>query len=382
VRRLALVLLVSCSTPPGETADAGRDVVEAATVDAPADAPACTSQLVVVGGSTTTLFTANGPALSPLTAVATSGSLYGCNAESGCANPIAMTPYGAGILAAITTASGALEWAELASGAWTSPSAVGSVVAADGPSLAAIATIAHLVYQAPGADYFHAQFAAGSWISTTDPVGGTSSQTSGTRGPQLAAVGSDLETVYVGSGSTLYDEIWNSAWLPATEHASASADPTVAPTLIALSGGASELLVAYLSADGGSIMSMARTNGTWDAAPTKVASGPAHGAVALARLSTGRALIVYRGIDQTPYWATWNGAGVWSSPLPIVPTSNPVIAGLPAATAGACGVDAFAAFAVAQGGVETAAFANGTFEAPVTVAGTEGAEIAAVATTP
>ena len=390
--------LWACSTSPktygptydAATNDAAPDVVsiDAATdvsadveADAGTDASACSSTLALIAGSSTTLFTAAGSATSILTATAISGSLLDCGNNFGCANPVAMTRFGSGLLAVFASATGILDFTPY-SASWAAPLAVGTASTIDGPSLAVIGTTTHLVYQGPDYKYYHGRYTT-SWDAANDPVGGTgTNQSYGPRGPAAAAAGTTLVLVQGGSNSYLYDQDWTGSWAAASLQGGAAVQNTLPPSLTALSGGSSELLAAYLRSTDYKVMAVNRASGTWNTTPTLINTNAySNDPVALGTLPGGKALLVYRGSDMTPYWTMWDGTSTWTTPAAVLGGSNPQIQSVPSIAAGVCGADALVAWA-GTGGVTVVPFTAGVFGAPTSVLGTTGAKFVAIGTLP
>jgi len=373
---------------PWAVGDAGPDATDAAAssdadvvTDTQGDGSTCSSVLALLGGSGATLFGAGGPATSTLSATTIVGTLADCGNDFGCANPAAIIPFGGGFLAALATNAGTLESATFQT-SWSSPAAIAAAATIDGPWLTAVGTTGHLLYQGTDYKFYHGQYTS-TWDSASDPVGGAGpNQSYGVRGPVVATASGDLVSLQAGSNSYLYDQTWSGSWQAAVEQGGAAIQDTLPPTIIALTGGTSELLAAYLRNGDYKVMAVARTGGTWNASPTLVDPNAfSNDPVVLAPLPNGGALLVFRGSDQTPYFSTWDGVSTWTTAAPIVPTNNPVIAALPSAAAGVCGTEAFVAFATSSG-VEIAAFAGGVFAAPVVVTGTTGAKFVTISTTP
>jgi hypothetical protein len=359
--------------PPG---DGGTD----ATADA-GDGGSCSSTLALLGGNSTSLFGAAGPPGSALSAASLPGTLLDCGTTYGCADPIAIVRLGSGLLAVLAESGGALE-STIFQSSWADPAAVASASTIDGPSLAVVGSTAHLLYQDATYKYFHGQYATSAWDSASDPVGGSgSSQSYGARGPSGAAAGSDLIAVQAGSDSYLYDQTWSGSWQTAHQQGGAAIQNTLPPTIVALSGGSSELLAAYLRVSDYKVMAVARTSGTWGTPMLIDANAYSNDPVALAPLPGGKALLVFRGSDDKPYFSTWDGASTWTAPAAVVAT-NPVVGSVPSIAPGVCGADAIVAWAESGGGVRYASFSAGTFGAPQSVAGTSGAKFVAAGTLP
>src|SRR5207245_10380967 len=134
-------------------------------------------------------------------------------------------------------------------------------------------------------------------------------------------------------------------------HASTSL-AAVAPAMVALgAGSASDLLVVYVDASK-QLYGMGRDSvrGAWSAAPNS-ATAFSNDAPALAPMTNGRAMLVYRGQNGLPYFSVFDPSrGLpWSVPAPLVAASNPAIASPPSVASGACGDDAGAAYVVSAG---------------------------------
>lgn len=397
VRSFFLLLITACSSTPqvyGPTYDGGADAAPDSPVavdaskdvtaqDAPTDAPSCSSTLAFVGGNATSAFGAGGPAGSSILAAPLPGSVNDCGNDFGCKNPVAMARFGGGLLAVIAESGGALESTPYQS-SWADPAPVASAKTIDGPTLAPVSATAHLVFQGADYKYYHAEYTQSTWDAATDPVGGSgSSQSFGARAPSAAAAGTDLVLVQGGSNSYLYDQSWNGTWQAAHQQPGAAIQQTIPPSIVALSGGASELLAAYLRVGDYKVMTVDRKGGTWNATPMLVdVNAFSNDPVALAPLPGGKALLVFRGSDKKPYFSTWDGASTWTAPAPVVGQANPVITSAPSAAPGVCGADAVVAWAESGGSVRYATFTSGTFAAPQSVGGTSGAKFVAVGTIP
>lgn len=352
---------------------AQNDVV---TTDVASDAPSCSSQIAFIGGNGTSAFGGGGPP-GNIASATIPGTLLDCP------KPISIARFGSGLLAAIAQADGTLASSPYVT-SWADPAPVASAKTIDSPSLAAIGATAHLVYQAADYKYYHAQYTQSAWDSATDPVGGSgSSQSFGARAPGAASAGTDLVIVQGGSDSYLYDQTWNVSWQAAHKQGSAGVQNTISPVIIGLSGGASDLLAAYMRNADYKVMAVARTAGTWTSSPMQIdVNAYSNDPAVVAPLPGGKALLVFRGSDQKPYWATWDGATTWTAPAPVVTNANPIVLSVPSVAPGVCGADAVVAWAESGGGVRYAMFTSGAFASPEALAGTSGAKFVAVATLP
>lgn len=366
---------------PGEAStDGSADAADAAP-DAPGDAGSCSATLALLGGNATSLFGASGAPGSSLTAASLPGTLLDCGTTSGCANPIAIARFGSSLLAVLASSGGALDSTTFET-SWADPAAIDSVSTIDGPSLAVVGQAAHLLYQDGSYKYFHAQYIGTSWDAASDPVGGGASQSFGARGPSGAAAGADLVAVQAGSDSYLYDQTWSGSWQAAHQQGGAAIQNSLPPVVLALSGGSSELLAAYLRVTDYKVMAVARTGGAWGTPMLVDANAYSNDPLAAVALPGGQAMLVFRGADHEPYFTVWDGATSWTAPAAVVSGQNPTVASTPAAAPGVCGADALVAWAESGGGVRYASFTGGAFGAPVPVGGTSGAKFVALGTLP
>jgi len=366
------------SDSPAQNDGAKNDVVttDVVTTDVASDAPSCTSQIAFIGGNGTSAFGAGGPP-SNIVSATIPGTLLDVP------KPVAITRLGSGLLAVIAQADGTLVSSPYGT-SWADPAPVASAKTIDSPALATISQTGHLVYQGADYKYYHAQYTQSAWDAATDPVGGSgSSQSFGAKAPAAASAGSDLVIVQGGSDSYLYDQTWNVSWQAAHKQGSAGIQNTISPAAISLMGGTSDLLAAYLRNADYKVMAVARSAGTWTSSPMQIDPNAfTNDPLALAPLPGGKALLVFRGTDQKPYFSTWDGASTWTAPAPVVTNANPSVLSAPSIAPGVCGADAIIAWAESGGGVRWSTFTSGTFSSPQSLAGTSGAKSVAVATLP
>jgi hypothetical protein len=384
-------MLAACSSDPkiyGPSYDGGSDALaqndatadvaqnDVVASDVVTDAPSCTSQIAFIGGNGTSAFGAGGP-LANIASATIPGTLLDCP------KPVSIARLGTGLLAAIAQADGTLVSTPYQT-SWADPAPVASAKTIDSPALTATAQAAHLVYQGADYKYYHAQYTQSAWDSATDPVGGSgSSQSFGARAPGAAAAGSDVVIVQGGSDAYLYDQAWNGSWQSAHKQGSAGVQSTISPAVIGLTGGASDLLASYLRNADYKVMAVARSSGTWTSSPMQIdVNAYTNDPVALAPLPGGKALLVFRGTDQKPYFSTWDGATTWTAPAPVLTNANPIVLSTPSVAPGVCGADAVVAWAESGGGVRWSTFTGGTFSSPQSLAGTSGSTFVAVATLP
>ena len=358
----------------GAPADSGAD-------GSSGDAGSCASITGVLAGSASSL----------VGAARTGGGAFLVQTLSGTlGDRPAIAPLGSGFLAALRAGNDALQGSAFTA-SWVDPAAIGSAVARDTPSLAVIGSAGHLAYQAKGAmnvdyKYFHGTFSGGMWDGANDPVGGMMAQSFGPRGPSVAATGGKLVLVQAGDDSLLYDQTWSGTWGAASQHASASIQKTIPPTIAALEGGTEDLLVVYARNADYKIMSTARTGATWSAPALVDAnaflSGSTNEPVALAPIGGGKAVMVYRGTDSKPYFSVYDPSKmpVWTAPAAVVSGTNPLVESLPYVAPGVCGADAVIAYAETGAGAKVASLVGGAFGAPEAIAMTSGVKYVGVAT--
>jgi len=342
-----------------------------ASHEAGPDASSCTSTAAVVAGSG-----------SILAAVNATGGTWGSAATlvgNAGARP-AVVAYGGGFAAVVESATGVLA-STVYTSTWSTPAAIGTATARDRPTAATIGSSLHLVYQDPTSYYFfHAVLSAGAWSPTADAVGSF-----GPSGPAVAAVGTDLVVSQAGMNGFLYDQTWNGSWQAANEHTDASVDNALAPSIVALSGGASDLLVVFVRSTNSDyhLMFTTRTSGAWSTAAEvyDVSGNVAYATdeVSIAPLSGGRAVLLYRGGDMKPYFSIFDGTSTWSAPAAVV-SSATTLSTAPTVATGVCGDDAIAALVETNGDVDVTSLQGSTWTAPTHVV--SAMSYAGVATSP
>jgi hypothetical protein len=276
-------------------------------------------------------------------------------------------------------------------GSWVPPAAIGTNRAQGTPALAVSGSTAHLVYWGTDGKYYHDEY-DGTWSASTDPVepdGGL--QSFGSSGPAAAALGSSgssLVVVQAGTNGMLYDQTWSGGgWQDANPHAGPTVVPTIAPAVVALQGGAADLLVVYVRAGDANDYHLeytTRSGGTWSA-PAEVYD--AGGAIAftgfapsLAALPGGGAVVAWQGgaPSYSGYASVFSGSA-WTAPVAI---DAAAVAAPPAVAAGVCGATAVAAFVDTSGQVQVATLGGSTWSAPTAISGATGMNSVAIASIP
>jgi hypothetical protein len=391
--------------PPDGSDDGGVDAAtdghkpghdarpEGASTDGPSsegsmkgDASGCTGTgtIALAGGTTAAAFAAtsvNGGSWSvtPLSGTTSQG------------NP-AFVPFSSGFLAVFTAeTTDTLDYSLYASSTWsTGAAAIGSsctpniVTAIGAPALASIGTTLHSVYLGMDYKFFHGSYTGTSWDCENDvltPSGGT--QSFGPSAPAAASVGSSLIAVFDGMDGNLYAQSWTSgSWSSTTPIVSNASVGTTPPTLIALNGGSSDLLVLYEQASNDVVYWSARSSGTWSTPAATNALAYTLEPVSAAPLAAGAAVVAFLGTDGNPYGMIFDPAtSSWSAPAAVL-TGGSTLTAPPTVATGVCGPDAIAAV-VQPAGIELVTLSSGKWStAPTLVSGTSGSSFATIATGP
>jgi hypothetical protein len=376
----------------GVAADAGSPDDATAAPDAPStnEAGSCTATTALLGGNDFSLFGAVAHGTSALVSSTLTGSVA--------ATP-ALVAFGGGFQALFsetTDASaggGALVGVGYTGSAWSAPSALGgNAIAIDAPAAAVVGATLQAVYLNPQHLYFHAAFAT-SWDTGGDPVRPPNDAGVTAFGPvRAAAAGTATELViaYEGSNQLPYAQTWTSAgW---DNGVALGSDPLAVNTplaIVALGGGANDLLVVYAAAAGAcsagsgclyAVLRSASTKG-WSA-PALVnaaayVNGAAPSAPTLAPSSSSGAVLAWEGANGEAYASTYATAG-WSTPAQLTAAQ---VAGAPSLARGICGDDAVAAY-VSLGSVYTTHLVGSAWTTPAPLAGAVGVTSVAIATGP
>ena len=368
----------------GVTTDASsNDATADSAVDAPtpvdaADASSCTSTIALLAGGATSLAGATFTGNQWSAATAITGTA---------AAPIAMAPFGSGFVGLVVASDRSMRSATYGS-SWSALTTVGTLGSRDAPALASVGTTLHLAYQAQSADatkdykYFHGAMTAATWDGALDPIGSAGQQSFGARGPSAAAAGNKLVVAQAGSDGFLYDQTLDVTWQAAHQQASTSVENVIPPTLVALTGGASDLLVVYARKTDRHFMFATRAAGAWSA-PAEVYNQAgvvayANDPVTIAALAGGGAVLAYLGGDGKPYFSRL-ASGTWSAPATIAAGTA---LSVPSIAPGVCGDDALVTWVGSAGGVSVARLSGTTWSAPIAIAGATGMTYAAIATRP
>lgn len=384
---------VDGSPDAGHPSDAGHDTK---TPDAPGDAPldsskpsdgsSCKGTIAIAGGTGSVGFGAtsvNGGAW----------KLTSLSSTSASANPT-LVPFGGGFMAVFTAAgTNYLQYSAYTASGWSTASnasgatCIGPAAALGAAGLAGIGTTLHSVYLGTDNDFFHGTYTTAlGWDCESDPLtpsGG--SQSFGPSAPALASFGSSIIAVFDGSDGGLYTQTWTAgAWAAAAAIVGAgvgTSGPFVPPSIVALTGGSSDLMVVYQDNATTAIYWATETSGVWSTPQVTIATAYTAVPLSLAPLAGGGAVVTFEGTDSNPYAMTFDPTGsTWSSPVAL--TSGSIGLGAPPTVAtGICGADAIAAY-VQPAGVELVSLSSGTWSSPTLVSATASMTYATLATSP
>jgi hypothetical protein len=292
----------------------------------------------------------------------------------------ALVPTGAGFHAALRSTNDALSSTASSGTTWSALTQIGAATTSGPPALSTIGPDLHLVYLGSNGKYYHGTFSNGFWDAAGDPVGGVgASQSFGPTAVGMTTVGGVLLFAHRGgSGPQLYAEEWSSGTWTSGPVSTAQSD-VVPPAVIALNGGAADAMVAFLRVTDFKVSFATRTSGTWSTPAILDTTIYSSDPVALAPMSGGRALLVFRGSDNVAYFSTYSGSA-WSLPAQPVLSSKPALSGPPAAAAGACGDDAVVVLPVSGSDALVVSYTGGAWSAPSALTGATSATGAAIAT--
>jgi hypothetical protein len=289
----------------------------------------------------------------------------------------AVTSYPGGFLAAFPGPSQTLMYVTYGM-SWSAPAQVASALAIGQASLAVLGSDVHVVYWGADRNFYHGTFSAGAWDSANDPVGGATSQSFGVSAPTAVATAVSLEVAQTGEDTVLYSQTWTGgAWAHAVAIGGVAVEPTESPRLLALQGGAADLLLVAPSQLNRVLYYSVRTAGAWSTLNlVHDSSTYSPDAVALAALGGGQALMVYWGGDTQLYYSVYNPVGSWTPPAAVF-SPNPNVASLPSLAPDVCGNGPLLAWVLPGTGVQTSNWFGGAWTNPVTVTGAGGLFVAA-----
>jgi hypothetical protein len=364
-------LFVDANLPPQEDAPP----FDGNAMDSPVITDACSGKLALIGGNSSNVYTA----------IYSGDGTYAINSSGVSLNayPAILPVNSSGFEAVFLTNAMELNSIATTTGtSWSLPARIGTNTAKGSPALTALDSNLELVYLADDGTYYHSESIGSGWDSANDPLtppDDAGVQSFGPAAPTAVGLNDTLWVAYGGSDFGLYRQSWTegSGWSDVDEQDMAgigSQGATPPPTMIALNGGTSDLLIAYENSGDLKIAYVVRDadSQSWSEPAfidpdTAYASDP----LAIAPLSNGRAMLVYRGTNAAPYYTLYDPSQspVWSTPEALVPSNNPVIASTPAIAVGQCGEDAVVAYAESAGAVRITRFTGSTWSEPSLVSG-------------
>jgi hypothetical protein len=267
-----------------------------------------------------------------------------------------------------------------ANGTWAPFAAVSTgVTTLEVPGITTSGSSVLVAFLGTNNDHYFTSFTAGAWssVAAVEPTAG--SQASGPTPGGIAAVAGDATIAYFANttNQATSQELTTSWQVPVTIDTNASDESYVAtPSIVALNGGAAELLVAFIRQSDGEILFATQTGGAWSTpaaipgatAPSATSYGPVE-RVGLAALPNGGAILAWRdrttsGIFYSLYSGTWSAAPIAFS------TPNITLSAAPAVAHGVAGATAEMAFVGSSGAAFHARLIGGTWTTPVMVGGT------------
>ena len=363
-----------------EDASAEDAALDASAGDAASDAGSCAAVTAVLSGGTNALFGATAVGAGPFTTATLNGAALSAPA---------IVAWSGGFQALFRSTNNALATASFTT-TWSAPGAIQGALTIDAPALTAVGASLHAVYLGSDNKYYHAVY-TGSWDNGADHVAKANDAGPQSIGPRAAAAatpagfaGFVIANVSDGTTHTLYDQTWSvaSGWGDGVNHPS-TALSAIAPAMIAMNGGTSDLLVVYAN-DATKLTATLRDASakTWSAPVILDVNAFTNDPPALAPMSNGRAVLVYRGADNLPYVTTFDPARAtpWSPPVALVAGTNPILATPPSIASGVCGDDAVVVYVELGGAVKSTRFTGGSWTTPAIVGA--GATYAAIATRP
>jgi hypothetical protein len=367
--------------------DAGHDASDAKSeggpvADGASEGGTCKGTLALAGGTASGAFGA--------TSVDGAAWTFTSLTSSATTNP-ALVPFGGGFVAVFTAATTKyLQYSAYASSTWstaanaTGSSCVGPAAALGAPGLAAIGTTLHTVYLGTDNKFYHGSYTSSAWDCESDPLtpsGGT--QSFGPSPPAAASVGSTLTAVFDGSNNDLYSQSWTASAWAATQQVTGASVGTIPPTVITVNGVTSDLLLVYID-EGDNVLYWAiSTAGTWSAPAVTNAAAISTSPVSMAETSSGSVVLVFEGTDNNPYFMTIDptaASPVWSTPATLV-TGNEALTTPPTVAPGICGADAVAEI-VQSTGVEVFTLASGAWSTPTLLSAAGSPGYATIASSP
>jgi hypothetical protein len=207
----------------------------------------------------------------------------------------------------------------------------------------------------------------------------------GMSAPTATLLGTSYVLAFAGSdGSLAVQEQSSGSWNAPAAVPGATVQTGTIPAMTSLSGGPDELLIVYIGSDLALHWTSRATGGSAFTAPAVVDPGavPA-GDPSIASMSKGRAMLVWRAVNASPFFSVYDPAAnpKWTSPAPYF-ANNPHIDRSPSVSTGKCASDATSAYVDSDGTVFVALFSDKAWTGPYLVPGLTKMTYAAVGEVP
>jgi hypothetical protein len=347
----------------------------------------CVSTTLLLGGSSSSLFSATATGTGAFAASPISGSAT---------TPPALVSFGGGFQALFTAAGdagggNAIYATSFGATGWSSPAPLGGSADAIGaPSIAVVGSTVQGAYLNASHLFFHATFST-SWDTGADPVrpdGGA--QAFGPVAP--AAVGTSTQFVIAYQGNNLlpYAQTWTSGagWDDGVSLGSANLLASTGIAVASLQGGSADMIAVFVESGGSctgasSCLYATTRDGSshgWSSPALVNAAAYTPATPTLTSMTGGRALLAWKGGDNKGYGSVYTAGAspLWSTPAPL---TSMTIAGAPSLAQGVCGDDAVAAF-VSSGQVYTTHLAGGAWTTASAYAAASSESVVSIATSP
>jgi hypothetical protein len=309
--------------------------------------------------------------------------------------PATIVTAGSGLIGVYRSRNDWLVSTSFASSAWAAPVQIGSATTTATPTLTAWGTALKAVFLGSDGRYYGANHDPSTgWDMGTELLGATTAPVSGTSPPSAASAGtpgfpgSAIVVGFTDDSGALYRQEWHgTGWLPTPIKSSAAQASADAPSLVAMTGGAFDLVSVWIGQDA-LIHAATRTthdNGNVWSNPILVdADAQPMDGTRLAPLADGKALLVYRDATQRAFVSIFDPAGTpqWSKPAALVAGTNPALASLPSVSQGTCGDDVSIAYAEDGGNVSVVQMVKGKWVGPFVVSGLSKLTYAAIGEMP
>lgn len=247
------------------------------------------------------------------------------------------------------------------------PFSVGFARTTQTPTIAGNPTSASLYYRAEEDVLKEGAYSPANGWDNADTVVPSDGGVVGKSAPAAAVTPTGNVIAFSGADGTLATQTFASgAWSAATPIAGAKVLVPQPPALVALDGGAEDALVVYTGSDLVLHSSARAASGqTWSAPIIVDTLAIVDDVPSLAPLSGGRAMLVWKSTNGTPYYSIYDAAKnpPWSAPAGLLSQGNPTILKAPTVAPGHCASEATAAYVAADGNVYVALFANGKWTA-------------------